>query len=475
MSSDDENQIIALATEQISKAITLTQKAIEHEDKNYYERAIIKYSEAIKVLYNTYCLLSGVVFNSTPIKTSDSNIKKNLVNFNKPYLCEKIINKIMNIYNRMVRIDNGLSSGNAEFYSLLKSINIPLDINQSSNSTELDINEVLVKVEIDENTDTFDNIIGHKFVKEKLKELSHSFTLNSNENIRNIFQSRHISSNMMIILYGEPGTGKTSLVRALANNLKIPLYELKLSSLYNKYVGESEKLMSRIFDWILLSTESKVIFIDELDSLFSKRGAGNEESLDKKLKIIFMTEMNRFNNNFHTKTLIMGATNLIEDIDEAIVRRSLLNIHVGKPSTQEEYYTLIMYEIEKLKLNVERKVIDSFIKTAYAQNISQSKINDVAKKLFSFVTAQISSDIHISHFKDNNTYFSLNGTILYPNNDKYMIITPTLNDSLEYERLYLDSDKGKELANYIILPIITFQMWETNKLALIESNMSTKQ
>lgn len=468
MSSDNENHIIAVATEEVSRVITFTQKAIEYEDKNHYEKAVIEYAKAIKILYNVYCFLSGTVFDPTTVKVSSSDTKKSFVHFNKPFLFEKVINKIMNIYSRMMRIDNLISSGNAEINSLLHSINIPLDMNQLNNSNESDISEVLVKVEINKELDTFNNIIGHEFVKEKLTQLSHSFTLNFNENMRTIFQNRHISSNMMIILHGEPGTGKTSLVKALANHLNVPLYELKLSSLYNKYVGESEKLMSRIFDWILISTTPKIVFIDELDSLFSKRGMGNEESLDKKLKIIFMTEMNRFNNNLQIKTLILGATNLIDDIDEAILRRSILNIHVGKPKSLEEYEKLVKYELQKLKLNVEMNVVTEIVREAFEQKKSQSKITDIAKKLFSFVTNQITPEIYIAQFKVNNLqYYSLNGKFLEPNDEKYIIISPMKDVLYEFEKVYLDSDVGKELANHIILPIITLDIWQNNKSALI--------
>lgn len=464
MSNKNVDEIIALGTTEVSRATTFARKAIEFEDKDHHEKAIIEYVKSMTVLYNLYCFFSGTfhdsktTFTATPLANGNSE-KSSFLAFNRPYLLEKINNKIIELYTRIVRIDNLISTGNVEINSLLRSVNIPLDLENDSNVNV--VGEVLIKLEIDKEYDNFDNIIGHEFVKSKLKQLSHSF---SGENMM-IFQRRHISSSMMIILYGEPGTGKTSLVRALASHLDVPLYELKLASLYDKYVGESEKLMSHIFDWILMSLEPKIVFIDELDSLFGKRGVGNEESLDKKLKIIFMTEMNRFNNNTKIKTLIMGATNLITDIDEAIVRRSVLNIHVGKPLDGEEYEKILRHDVGKLKMNISDDVIQSIVGVAVRNKLSQSKIADIVKKLLSFVTAQINSEFHIEGFMDYYTYYSLNGNLLQPQDEKYRIISPP---NVDCERVYLASERGRQLANCIILPVIDVDFWQMNKQALIE-------
>lgn len=463
MSCKDENEIISKLHEEIEKVFKLTNKAIVAEDASRYGDAMVQYGRAMIALYGSLCFLSGVVFRKTAVKGSSTS-----VNFSRAFLTEKIINKIVQIYVRVQRLENVINSGNSETYSLIESIKIPKDLmsDQTTDSTNDLIKDVLVQIEPRSEIDTFENIIGHQFTKEKLFALSHMFLLNVNENTKNILQNRHVSPNMMIILYGEPGTGKTSLVKALAHRLNVKLYELKLSALYNKYVGESEKTMSALFDWILSSSEPKIVFIDELDSLFGKRGAGNEESLDKKLKIIFMTEMNRFSVDSRSNTLIIGATNLIDDIDEAIRRRSVLNIKVGKPTSVEEYLSLIEREFFKLKLNVEPGLSELIANEALGKNWSQSKIVDVVKKLFSFVTARLSSEIRVRKFRDRSTYHSLNGTILGPDDDKYVIEDESV-QSYDTENVTLDSDRGMEMAYKIVLPPVTVESWKQNKNALL--------
>lgn len=464
---ENESEIIAALHQQTLKAISCAKRAIDHEKHNHYEQAIVEYGKSVKILYNAYCFLAGITLNKSRLKDGAST--KVMVDFSRGYISEAITNKLMEIYNRIQRLENFISSGTAEVNSLMHSIDIPLQMFEqtldNSNTAMDNIKDVLVQLEVNDNTHSFDNIIGHEQIKMVLKQLSYSFTLNTNENTKKIFVNRYVSSNKMVILYGPPGTGKTSLVTALAQYLKIPLYELKLSALYNKYVGESEKLMSLIFEWILSSTSPKVIFIDELDSLFSKRGMDNEESIDKKLKIIFMTEMNRFNTNLHTNTLLVGATNLLENIDEAIVRRSVLNIEVTKPTSREEYAQLVMYEIHHWKVNVDNKVIQQIIDTVYNEKYSQSKVNDVVKKIFSMVTSQLSTNIYVRQIdRSLGPYYSLTSRILAVGEDKYTIVQDgdlPVRDGDKHIDLNSD-DIAKDLTDFIVLPFFTETMWQSN-------------
>ena len=71
------------------------------------------------------------------------------------------------------------------------------------------------------------------------------------------------------ILAGPPGTGKTMVAQLLAKELGYDLYRIDLSQVVNKYIGETEKNLARIFDEA--ETSHAVLFFDEADSLFAKR------------------------------------------------------------------------------------------------------------------------------------------------------------------------------------------------------------
>lgn len=469
MSQDDDKEIIATLHVELDRAYTKAKTAVKMEEAGRFGEAIVIYRDVAIQLLHFLCFSSGKALRKTSSKSSTAKI-----NINNSQIIEETENKIVDIYTRIWKLDNVASSGSAETFSLMRSIDIPLDIDTSIPPSSIttttsynyeNVKNVLIEIDINTQTDTFENIIGHRFTKEKLLELAHIFALNVNENTKNILRSRNVSSNMMVILYGEPGTGKTSLVRALAHRMNVKLYELKLSSMYNKYMGDSEKLMSAIFDWILSSNEPKIVFFDELDSLFTKRGANNEESLDKKLKIIFMTEMNKFKLDLRTNTLIIGATNLIDDLDEAITRRSLLNINVGKPESIEEYLELTIHEFSKLKMNVENDIYRVIAEMAMKHGLAQSKIVDIVQKLFAIITSRLTDELYVKLYRNSDSCYSLNGKLLGPGDDKLII---TNENDTDAEAVLIDSEKGTVWSDNIVLPFVTVQMFRENAKALIE-------
>ena len=118
-----------------------------------------------------------------------------------------------------------------------------------------------------------------------------------------------------ILFAGPPGTGKTMAAEIMAHRLKLPMYRVDLSQIVNKYIGETEKNLKRIFD--AADVSDMVLFFDEADSLFGKRTEVND-SRDRyaNLEVSYLLErMERF------KGLAILATNRKDDLDKAFVRR----------------------------------------------------------------------------------------------------------------------------------------------------------
>ncbi len=118
-----------------------------------------------------------------------------------------------------------------------------------------------------------------------------------------------------VLFAGPPGTGKTMAAEVMSHRLKLPMYRIDLSQVVNKYIGETEKNLKRIFDAADIS--DMVLFFDEADSLFGKRIEAND-ARDRyaNLEISYLLErMERF------KGLAILATNRKNDLDQAFLRR----------------------------------------------------------------------------------------------------------------------------------------------------------
>ena len=74
-----------------------------------------------------------------------------------------------------------------------------------------------------------------------------------------------------MLMYGAPGTGKTMFAEAIANAMNLPLFIVTPADIFKSYVGESEQAVKQIFDEIDTCPDGAILFVDECESIFSKR------------------------------------------------------------------------------------------------------------------------------------------------------------------------------------------------------------
>lgn len=118
-----------------------------------------------------------------------------------------------------------------------------------------------------------------------------------------------------VLLAGPPGTGKTMTAHVLAKELGIPLYQVDLSHILDKYIGETEKHLEQVFQFA--EKTNMVLFFDEADSLFGKRGEVTEVK-DRYANMEVSYILQRIEQFEGTVVL---ATNLYNNIDKAFLRR----------------------------------------------------------------------------------------------------------------------------------------------------------
>lgn len=135
------------------------------------------------------------------------------------------------------------------------------------------------------------------------------------------------------LFYGGPGTGKTETVLQLARQTGRNLFQVNLSELRDKYVGESEKRVKAIFDnyrkIVKKSDIAPILFFNEADAIINKRNENATDSVDKMenaLQNIILQELENL------EGILIATTNLTKNLDSAFERRFIYKIEFQKPA-----------------------------------------------------------------------------------------------------------------------------------------------
>ena len=154
-----------------------------------------------------------------------------------------------------------------------------------------------------------------------------------------------------VLLYGPPGTGKTLLAKALATQGKTTFFNVSATTFASKWRGESEKLVRLLFEMARFYAPS-TIFIDEVDSIGTKRGEGDNEASRRVMAEMLvqmdgvsgMSENEELSNEELKKKIVMvlAATNHPWDLDDALRRRFEKRVYIPLPNTvgREEMFKI---------------------------------------------------------------------------------------------------------------------------------------
>lgn len=145
-----------------------------------------------------------------------------------------------------------------------------------------------------------------------------------------------------LLLVGPPGSGKTLTASALAGELHLPLFTVRLDGVLTRFMGESAAKLRTVFDQI--AQQRGVYLFDEFDAIGGKRNAGNDVGEIRRVLNSFLQFLEEAN---ATDSVIMAATNHPELLDRALIRRFDEIIEYGLPD-QDSIKAMVAKRLAKL-------------------------------------------------------------------------------------------------------------------------------
>jgi SpoVK/Ycf46/Vps4 family AAA+-type ATPase len=153
-----------------------------------------------------------------------------------------------------------------------------------------------------------------------------------------------------LLLYGPPGTGKTEIARRIADSASCYFMSLKGPDLKAGYMGQSGQRVKEIWEQAR-SRGRCVIFVDECEGVFARRGGTNSDSFSEEIVQAFLAEWDGVGTE-DQRVWVVGATNRRDLLDDAIVSRFGADIKIDLPETLERL-EILRLELEKLERKAE--------------------------------------------------------------------------------------------------------------------------
>ena len=212
-----------------------------------------------------------------------------------------------------------------------------------------------------------------------------------------LFETIGIEPPTGVLLYGEPGTGKTLIAKAVASKAKATFIRMSGSDLIQKFVGEGSRLVKDVFQ-LARDKSPSILFIDEIDAVGGLRthdGTTGSAEVNRTM-LQLLAEMDGFESKGNVK--IIAATNRVDLLDPALLRPGRFDRVIEVP-LPEEAGRLEILKIHTRKMSLADDV-DFKKLAAMTEGLSGADLNVIVKEAGMFVLRRRGKEIAMQDFLD---------------------------------------------------------------------------
>lgn len=270
--------------------------------------------------YGIFGFIGGVGMYSEILKIIEGGIsqdKQKVINYSRKLAEYLIENGQKNIGNKINKL---IDENNTSLTTLDGLSSKPFD-----KDTKVDMVDIFIP------TETKESLIFNEIVENEVEDFINSYLS------RDKLISAGIDFNNHLLLYGKPGTGKTSLAKYISLQTGLPLITARLDGIVSSLLGNTAKNIRKVFDYA--SQRPCILFLDEFDVLAKIRDDKNELGELKRVVNSLLQNMDTFNDD----SILIAATNHEKLLDEAVWRRFDKIIKLDLPDSKLREELILEY------------------------------------------------------------------------------------------------------------------------------------